>query len=132
MLPNFGACNASGLVSIPLTVVTSTDFASDDDELSAVCDSKISSRRQIAEFDGEIRFVDFSCRGTCGDLIFDSRCGTGGYVPATIVSTWGGGEAKACGLCSFEEGEDDEVCSCVKGVARGEGLSTLEIDCSVK
>lgn len=49
------------LLSITLITVLSTDFASDEDDvLSAVCDSKISSRRQIAELDGETRLDGFS------------------------------------------------------------------------
>ena len=66
---DFCACDASldVLLSITLITVLSTDFASDEDDvLTAVCDSKISSSKQIAELDGETRFVCFSGWGPCG------------------------------------------------------------------
>lgn len=48
------------------TVITSMDLESDEEDVvSASCDSKISSSKHIAEFEGETRFVCFSDGVTC-------------------------------------------------------------------
>ena len=82
--------SGSGGVAVRFSAHSSTDLVSDDDEvLATVCDSRISSRRQIAEFEGDTRSlgerVSLTCckrtvGGSVGVVYFRLNCGGGAEV----------------------------------------------------
>ena len=77
--------SGSGGVAVRFSAHSSTDLVSDDDEvLATVCDSRISSRRQIAEFEGDTRSlgerVSSRLGGSVGVVYFRLNCGGGAEV----------------------------------------------------